>query len=143
MKEEDQDILFYAFRYALGRRSAAVSQVVGIINNRWGDIPRRNKEQMQAEIRHAVRMGRAGDKCDIKDWQKILNLKIKSGKDIDVPTRGMKTVTITFTDDEWHEIKHFWDTWADESFALHGDALGIFVGFCRIKNKATRALVGF
>lgn len=31
----------------------------------------------------------------------------------------MKQVTITFTDDQWKELEQNWDTWNDESYAMH------------------------
>lgn len=74
MSKEDEDILFYAFRYALGRKTGVVSQMVGIIITRWKDISAYKREMMKHEIQHAIAMGTAGMDCDIEEWKKILQL---------------------------------------------------------------------
>jgi hypothetical protein len=74
MREEDEDILFFAFRYALGRRTAAVSIMTTILFNRWKTISQRTRKQIQDEIRHEIAIGKASDDCDIKEWEKLLEL---------------------------------------------------------------------
>ncbi len=45
-----QDILFYAFRYALGRKTYAVNDVVTAIKERAQEIPPSTRELMVKEI---------------------------------------------------------------------------------------------
>lgn len=70
----ETDILFFAFRYALGRRTGAVTFMVTEISNRWPLIDVVTQNQIQREIKDAISMDRAGDKCDIDSWRKILYL---------------------------------------------------------------------
>jgi len=70
------DILFYAFRYALGRKTGAVNQVASEIIKHWDIIPDIDKGMYKAEIRDAISRDSAGDLCDIQEWQKILNLNL-------------------------------------------------------------------
>ena len=72
MTTADTNIIFYAFRYALGRKTGAVSEVVMYILNHWRQIPEKYKQQMKDEINHAINMGIAGMVCDIAEWNKIL-----------------------------------------------------------------------
>lgn len=76
MPNEDENVLFFAFRYALGRRTAAVSILVVAIQNKWSVIPFHTKEQMKREIREAIESKRAGDDCDVAQWVKVLNLEM-------------------------------------------------------------------
>lgn len=72
----DENILMYAFRYALGRRTGAVLDVVGILKTYWQFLNESLKMQIQHEINEAIRLDRAGMECDIKNWRSILELKI-------------------------------------------------------------------
>ena len=68
--------LFFAFRYALGRKSTAPSYVADDIKRNWYILSRSDKERIQQEIKEAIESNRAGMECDIKTWQEILNLKV-------------------------------------------------------------------
>lgn len=53
MKIEDHNdlnVVFFAFRYALGRSTAAPSIVINKIKEVWDDFPLHDKEQMLEEI---------------------------------------------------------------------------------------------
>lgn len=69
-----ETMLFYAFRYALGRRTYAVSDVVDELQKQWPTITQRTKCHIHREIADAISTNRAGDDCDIKEWQKVLAL---------------------------------------------------------------------
>ena len=71
---KNSDILFYAFRYALGRRTGVVLQMVDHISNVWDKIPSGDKFQIKREILHAIDIGQAGADIDIKEWRRILEL---------------------------------------------------------------------
>jgi hypothetical protein len=75
LNTDDENILFFAFRYALGRRTAAVSILVTRILNDWHKLRPETQLQMQDEIRRYPEMyGKLGDQCDIDEWQKVLDL---------------------------------------------------------------------
>ena len=69
------DILFCAFRYALGRKTYVVIEVVDYMIENWGFIAPYKKEMIQREIKEAITNGSAGMDCDIKSWKRILELK--------------------------------------------------------------------
>ncbi|HIH03744.1 MAG TPA: hypothetical protein HA263_07850 [Methanoregulaceae archaeon] len=52
--EFDRDILHYAFRYALGRRSYAVGIVIGELRRNWSDLRQFDRELVKKEIRAAL-----------------------------------------------------------------------------------------
>ena len=69
-----EDILFFAFRYALGRRSAAVSILVDELKSHWQEFGEHTQDQIKEEIGDAIQKDQAGDKCDIDHWREILSL---------------------------------------------------------------------
>ena len=71
---KNSDILFFAFRYALGRKTYVVSQVSDHIIKHWDEIPTKDQIQMKEEIREAMRMGRSGWLVDQDAWERILEL---------------------------------------------------------------------
>lgn len=74
MKQEDSNIIFYAFRYALGRKTGAVGEVVMYILNHWKDIPKKDKLQMKQEILNFSPV--YGELTQMDEWSKILDRKI-------------------------------------------------------------------
>lgn len=80
LNKEDIDILFFAFRYALGRRTAAVSMVADYLKNHWAEIDEQTQKQIQDEIIQAIDRDEAGDDCDKRTWLEIENLKRKGGE---------------------------------------------------------------
>lgn len=74
MKKVDTDIIFYAFRYALGRHTGAVGQVVDYIIKNWKDIPEKDKVQMKEEILNFNPIW--GEFSQKEEWAKILNKRI-------------------------------------------------------------------
>jgi hypothetical protein len=68
------DILFYAFRYALGRKTYAVSTVADCIKKNWDEIDENTKSVIIKEIKMAIENENAGMDCDKKKWNEILEL---------------------------------------------------------------------
>lgn len=64
----------FAFRYALGRQTGAVSIVVEALTKHWPRLSRFDRDQFKKEIVRAIKMGEAGSDCDIQQWQTILQL---------------------------------------------------------------------
>lgn len=69
-----ENMLMWAFRYALGRRTGAVNDVVLHLKNNWINLSEYTKEQIKREIGEAVRKDMAGDKCDIDTWNELMLL---------------------------------------------------------------------
>jgi hypothetical protein len=70
----DEDILFYAFRYALGRSTYAVSVVVRNILCNWKELSDNNKEMIKEEILdYRKRNGLCGMQMDDDEWQKVVD----------------------------------------------------------------------
>lgn len=72
-QQELDDILFYSFRYALGRRTHAVSTVGNAIIRHRGDISESVASAISLEIKAAEKEGRLGDQCDIDQWLNVYN----------------------------------------------------------------------
>lgn len=79
-----EDILFFAFRYALGRRTGAVGFVVEELKKHWPKLKPEIQRQIQKEITDAIDRRDAGDQCDEERWQEVLALNAKS-EDMNLP----------------------------------------------------------
>lgn len=66
----DRDILFYAFRYALGRRSYAPAVVV---DNIKANIRNISKGDIKAYIREISECDDLGDEMDVRFWNGFKN----------------------------------------------------------------------
>ena len=65
-------IAFYAFRYALGRKSMAVSAVADILIRHWKELKLTTRATIKEEIQLAIKENRAGDECDRTKWELLL-----------------------------------------------------------------------
>jgi hypothetical protein len=74
LKHTDETILVFAFRYALGRKSAAPGIVADHLIKRWADLAPHSQAQVKEEIATAISRGDAGDPCDVETWQGVLKL---------------------------------------------------------------------
>lgn len=72
---ELNDLLFYSFRYTLGRMTYSVSTVAGLLTKYWEHLRINDKERIKKEITEAIESGCAGHDCDIAEWRKILELR--------------------------------------------------------------------
>lgn len=72
-KRIDDNIIFYAFRYCLGRKTYAVAEMVDYLLDNWNDISKNLRDKIKKEIANAIENKRVGMDCDIKDWQRLLN----------------------------------------------------------------------
>lgn len=70
-KQEFKVLIISSFRYALGRRSAVVSETVEMLIKYWDSLEPFFKEQMKRDIEHAIEAGIAGDLCDINEWKVV------------------------------------------------------------------------
>lgn len=72
----NENYIMWGFRYALGRRTGAVLDVVTQLKNCWSDLHPFTQNQIKEEITTAINTDRAGDNCDIDSWREILKLNI-------------------------------------------------------------------
>lgn len=73
---DQQDILFYAFRYALGRKTYCTHTVTNAIITCWDGLSDRDKQGYREEIARAIKEGNAGHAQDENNWCKILRLPV-------------------------------------------------------------------
>jgi len=73
--KQDQDILFYAFRYALGRKSSVVDTTVSVLISNWDELPASYKHKIKMEIKRDARNVDIVTEYYVEQWQKILELK--------------------------------------------------------------------
>jgi hypothetical protein len=82
----DEDILIYAFRYALGRMTYAVSTVANEIKRRAADLSPKAKALIVKEITEAESDNRLGMKMDAEYWREVRALlDVESGQ----PRKGV------------------------------------------------------
>lgn len=72
----DHVALFQAFKYALGRMSAAVSIVSEEIEKEWTELDTEIQSKIQEMIAESIEENRAGQPCDIAAWRNILELPV-------------------------------------------------------------------
>ena len=79
--EFDRDILHYAFRYALGRRSYSVGVVIDELRRNWESLPAQQRVQIKDEIQTAIRDWEATPRYGgfpfmpediVRDWSAVL-----------------------------------------------------------------------
>ena len=73
----DEEILFYAFRYALGRMTYAVGTVSDCIIRNWDNLSEHKQTLIQKEINEAIERDNYGMDMDKVSWKRILQLKIR------------------------------------------------------------------
>ena len=74
-----EDILFYAFRYALGRMTYAVADVASEIRAHAPTLTRKTRALIIKEIKEADANDAIGHDMDRKEWMKTLNI-LEGGK---------------------------------------------------------------
>ncbi len=65
--------LIASFRYALGRKTYIVAEVVENILKNWDMLSSKAKNKIQEEIKEAIKDDNAGSQIDIEQWNMILN----------------------------------------------------------------------
>ena len=76
-----ENMMMWAFRYALGRMTGAVDDVCMHLKNNWKDLEPFTQNQIQDEIRTAIERGQAGHQCDVENWEEILKLQVNKIED--------------------------------------------------------------
>ena len=75
MFEVNEDMVMYAFRYALGRKTYSVETVSSYLIENWHRFKSQTKEQIVREIETAIERNEAGMECDINAWKAVLLLE--------------------------------------------------------------------
>ena len=70
----EEDMLFFAFRYALGRMTYVTGWVSDVIIAQWDNLSTKNRDMIKKEIREALDEDKAGMSCDRSAWERILKL---------------------------------------------------------------------
>ena len=65
------ELLVYAFRYALGRRTYSVADVAQALREHHTALTPQTRRQIADEIRDAIRAGRAGSITDADEWDAV------------------------------------------------------------------------
>lgn len=73
----DSEVLFYAFRYALGRKTYVVNDVVRALREHWTTMKVNEQRLIHKEILEAIKENNAGMDCDITEWKRILELGVQ------------------------------------------------------------------
>ena len=66
-------LLVYAFRYALGRRSSAPSDVAGMVLRYRHALEPWEVAQICEDATRAIHTNTAGDPCDVRTWQALID----------------------------------------------------------------------
>lgn len=74
-KHLQENMVFYAFRYCLGRNSYCVSECVEYLKLSWSSLSGSTKETIKTEIIEAIDNRKAGMNMDVSLWMEILNLE--------------------------------------------------------------------
>ena len=75
MYEVNENIIMYAFRYSLGRKTYSVQEVVEVIIGNWSRFKPHTREQIIKEIEDAIERNEVGMECDVNEWKSILLLE--------------------------------------------------------------------
>lgn len=73
-------ITLAAFRYALGRRSYIVSEVVDWIIKNWSEISQETLQIIVNETEQAVMMASCGEEADHREWERFLEFAHKKSR---------------------------------------------------------------
>jgi len=68
----EQFVVIAAFRYALGRRSYAVSLIAHWLIKNWNEISINDQNLIRREIQEALDHDCAGMEMDKEEWRKVL-----------------------------------------------------------------------
>lgn len=71
--QSEDHMVFYAFRYCLGRQTYAVSHCAEYLVLHWDRVSANSKDLIVKEINEAIESGRAGAACDIDSWLQVLD----------------------------------------------------------------------
>ncbi len=71
-KQDLVNVMFYGFRYALGRSTYCVSDVANFLINNQSKIDKLTRAKIVEEIEEAIKEGEAGQDIDVYEWKQVL-----------------------------------------------------------------------
>jgi len=69
-----EDVIVYAFRYALGRTTFASMVMAETLASVWSELSPKTRSLIRREIIDAISAGHAGQDCDVASWREVLAL---------------------------------------------------------------------
>lgn len=69
---ETDTMIFYAFRYCLGRQTYAVGRCAEYLKTNWSRLAESTREGIKKEILYAFDKGRYGSELDREQWASVL-----------------------------------------------------------------------
>lgn len=72
---QTDSMIFYAFRYCLGRQTYAVQDCADYLRRNWPRLNEFTRALIKKEINDAFMRNRYGSEIDRKQWQGILELE--------------------------------------------------------------------
>lgn len=72
MPQDLQSMIFYAFRYCLGRQTYSVGMCVDYLLKHWEELDVKHQEMIKTEIAQAIEKGEAGHRMDVEQWARLL-----------------------------------------------------------------------
>jgi len=71
---DEEHVLLFALRYAIGRRTAAPGIVVRQITEKWDQIRDWTQVQMKEEVQRAIDRGEIDEVSRLNEWSKLFKL---------------------------------------------------------------------
>lgn len=73
-------ITLAAYRYALGRESYIVGDIVDWIIEHWHEMDQKTLHIILDETEQALHLGSCGSDCDVQEWERLLKFAEKKCK---------------------------------------------------------------
>ncbi len=70
-----EPFVVYSVKYTAGRMTYFVSWVVEELEKNWSKLSNTTKQEIKSHISHKKDKNQLGMDCDIKEWNKILDIK--------------------------------------------------------------------
>ncbi len=64
-------IMFYAYRYAMGRRTYVTQEMSDLLIKYQHDLNWQTQQKIALEIGRRIKNNEAGDDCDVKNWLRV------------------------------------------------------------------------
>ena len=74
--QKTDDMIFFGFRYCLGRMSCAVTICVDYLIAHWQHLSPDTQARIHTEIREAFRRGHYGMDMDKRQWERVLEMPL-------------------------------------------------------------------
>ena len=69
--ETPSDLVFWSFRYFLGRRTIHANVFANNLAKTYPYLDNKTQLMIKREIENAIELNDLGDECDVEAWQKV------------------------------------------------------------------------